>query len=100
MAKSYIPFNGFKSQEEYQNTFDTLKKGVEDSDIYDRDYFSVHFDKCIECIVGEYKFNIWDNYVEIEILNEKLHIVDRGITEIVHTILGMLDCELFNDLWE
>lgn len=101
MAKSYVNFNGFKSQDDYQTVFNTLKQVVEEYDCQDRDYFSVHFDKCIECIVGEYRFYIWDDCVEIEILNEKLHLVDSGITAIVKVLYVMLEdgdlCWVFDD---
>lgn len=79
-------FNGFSSEEQYLQAFETIKEIVEDNDTYDRDTFMVYKeDEYIAVFIDDYEIDIWDGDIldgNIEIQTQE-DIVDRGIIKIV-----------------
>ena len=93
-------FNGFDSQEAYEEALEILTEIRESSDIYDRDINSVtKKDDCVELVIDDYSIQIWDEDVELYILNEKERLVDCGIMNVCSAIReGLLDGSInFNE---
>ena len=80
-------FNGFASQEAYEEALEILTDIRENNDIYDRDITSVtKKEDCVELVIDDYSIQIWDEDVELYILNGKQRSVDCGIMNVCSTI--------------
>ena len=93
-------FNGFDSQEAYEEALEILTDIRENNDNYDRDITSVTKEEgFVELVIDDYSIQIWDEDVEVYILNGKERLVDRGIMNICCAILeGLRDGSInFNE---
>ena len=93
-------FNGFASQEAYEEALEILTEIRESSDIYYRDITSVtKKEDCVELVIDDYSIQIWDEDVELYILNGKERLVDCGIMNVCSAIReGLLDGSInFNE---
>lgn len=93
-------FNGFASQEAYEEALKILTDIRENNDTYDRDITSVTKEEgFVELVLDDYSIQIWDEDVEVYILNGKERLVDSGIMNICCAILeGLRDGSInFNE---
>lgn len=93
-------FNGFASQEAYEEALKILTDIRENNDNYDRDITSVTKEEgFVELVIDDYSIQIWDEDVEVYILNGKERLVDCGIMNICCAILeGLRDGSInFNE---
>lgn len=93
-------FNGFASQEAYEEALKILTDIRENNDNYDRDITSVTKEEdFVELVIDDYSIQIWDEDVEVYILNGKERLVDSGIINICSAILeGLRDGSInFNE---
>ena len=93
-------FNGFASQEAYEEALEILTEIRESNDIYDRDITSVTKEEgFVELVIDDYSIQIWDEDVELYILNGKERLVDCGIMNVCSAIReGRLDGSInFNE---
>lgn len=93
-------YNGFASQEAYEEALEILTEIRESSDTYDRDITSVTKEEgFVELVLDDYSIQIWDEDVEVYILNGKERLVDSGIINICSAILeGLRDGSInFNE---
>lgn len=93
-------FNGFASQEAYEEALKILTDIRENNDNYDRDITSVTKEEgFVELVLDDYSIQIWDEDVEVYILNGKERLVDCGIMNICCAILeGLRDGSInFNE---
>ena len=93
-------FNGFASQEAYEEALKILTNIRENNDNYDRDITSVTKEEgFVELVLDDYSIQIWDEDVEVYILNGKECLVDCGIMNICCAILeGLRDGSInFNE---
>ena len=93
-------YNGFASQEAYEEALKILTDIKENNDNYDRDITSVtKKEDCVELVLEDYCIQIWDEDVEVYILNGKERLVDCGIMNICCAILeGLRDGNInFNE---
>ena len=97
-------FNGFRSEEQYEQALETLKGIYEEYDSYSRDTIAVYYDadiNLIEFYLGDYRICIYDTCIEVEILKEGQTLVDCGIINICAKLSEDLDngefYEFFND---
>ena len=93
-------FNGFASQEAYEEALKILTDIRENNDNYDRDITSVNKEEgFVELVLDDYSIQIWDEDVEVYILNGKERLVDCGIMNICCAILeGLRDGSInFNE---
>ena len=93
-------FNGFDSQEAYEEALEILTDIRENNDNYDRDITSVTKEEgFVELVIDDYSIQIWDEDVEVYILNGKERLVDCGIMNICCAILeGLRDGSInFNE---
>lgn len=93
-------YNGFASQEAYEEALKILTDIRESSDTYDRDITSVTKEEgFVELVLDDYSIQIWDEDVEVYILNGKERLVDCGIMNICCAILeGLRDGSInFNE---
>lgn len=86
-------YNGFASQEAYEEALEILTEIKENNDNYDRDITSVTKEEgFVELVLDDYSIQIWDEDVEVYILNGKERLVDSGIINICCAILeGLRD---------
>ena len=93
-------YNGFASQEAYEEALKILTDIRENNDNYDRDITSVTKEEdFVELVLDDYSIQIWDEDVEV-ILNGKERLVDCGIMNICCAILeGLRDgsIDFFNE---
>lgn len=93
-------YNGFASQEAYEEALKILTDIRENNDNYDRDITSVTKEEgFVELVLDDYSIQIWDEDVEVYILNGKERLVDCGIMNICCAILeGLRDGSInFNE---
>ena len=93
-------FNGFASQEAYEEALKILTDIRENNDNYDRDITSVTKEEgFVELVINDYSIQIWDEDVEVYILNGKERLVDCGIMNICCAIIeGLRDGSInFNE---
>ena len=94
-------FNGFASQEAYEEALEILTEIRESNDIYYRDITSVtKKEDCVELVIDDYSIQIWDEDVELYILNGKERLVDCGIMNVCSAIFeGLRDgsIDFFNE---
>ena len=93
-------YNGFASQEAYEEALKILTDIRENNDNYDRDITSVNKEEgFVELVLDDYSIQIWDEDVEVYILNGKERLVDCGIMNICCAILeGLRDGSInFNE---
>ena len=85
-------FNGFASQEASEEALEILTEIRESNDIYDRDITSVtKKEDCVELVLEDYCIQIWDEDVEVYILNGKERLVDCGIINVCSAIIEALN---------
>ena len=86
-------YNGFASQEAYEEALEILTEIRENNDNYDRDITSVNKEEgFVELVLDDYSIQIWDEDVEVYILNGKERLVDCSIMNICCAILeGLRD---------
>ena len=92
-------YNGFASQEAYEEALKILTDIRENNDNYDRDITSVTKEEgFVELVIDDYSIRIWDEDVEV-ILNGKERLVDCGIMNVCSAIReGLLDGSIdFNE---
>ena len=94
--------NGFRSEEQYEQALKTLKGIYEDYDFYGRDPFAVYYDadiNLIEFYLDDYKINIYDTCIELEIITKGMTLVDCGIMNLCAKLSEDLDNGVFYEFF-